>query len=158
MRRFVTVLGLAAVLALAGCGGDDDGGGSDGGGSGSGDGGSAAAEEKAARAAVDDYIAALVDRDPKAACAMQTEEAQRDAAEEVPGASSCESAHEAILETLGPRVNELEGALAKALSEVEVSGDTAELKSPKEPDKVLKLRRVGGEWKLDDKVVTYTPN
>lgn len=156
MRRYVTVFGLVAVLAVAGCGGDDDGGGS-GGGSGSG-GEAAAGEEKAARGAVEKYIAALVDRDEEAACAMQTEEAQEAAADEVPGASSCERAHEIILGVLGSRVSELEEQLEKALPKVEVSGDTAKLTSPKEPGKELKLRRVDGQWKIDDKVLTYTPN
>ena len=155
MRRFVTALGLVAVLAVAaGCGGDD-GGGDDGGG---GSGGGAAAEEKAARGAIEEYIAALVDNDPAAACAKQTERAQQDAAEEVPGADSCERAHEMILGILGSKVDQLEEQLGKALTEVEVTGDTAVLTSPREPGKKLKLRREGGEWKVDDKVLTYTPN
>lgn len=162
MRRFVTVLGLAAALAVAaGCGGDDDGGGGGDGGSGGGGssgGGSATSEERAARRAVEDYIGALVEGDPKAACAKQTERAQEDAAEEVPGAGSCERAHEVVLNILGSRVDQLEEQLGKALTEVEISGDTAELTSPTEPGKVLKLRREGGEWKVDDKVITYTPN
>ncbi len=147
MRRFVTVLGLVVVLAAGGCGGDDggDAGGNGGGGSGS---QPASSEEKAARDAVQKYIAALVDRDPEAACAMQTREAQEAAANEVPGAGSCERAHEIILGALGARVDDLEGALTKALSEVEVSGDTAKLTSPKQPGKELKLRREDGEWKV----------
>ncbi|HEX8645615.1 MAG TPA: hypothetical protein VF715_01860 [Thermoleophilaceae bacterium] len=155
----MTVLGLAAVLAVAGgCGGDDGGDGGGGGGSGGGSGGSTAADERAARGALNDYIAALVDNDPEAACAKQTERAQRDAADEVPGAGSCERAHEVILSALGPKVKELDDQLAKALTKIEVSGDTATLTSPKDPGAEMKLRREGGEWKIDDKVVTYTPN
>jgi hypothetical protein len=152
LRRRAVVFGLVAVLAAAGCGGD----GEDGGGGGNGE--STSSEERAARDAVERYVGALVDNDPRAACDLQTKQAREAAAEEVPGASSCERAHEIILGVLGSRVEQLDEQLAKALTEVKVSGDTAVLTSPREPGKELKLRREGGEWKVDDKVLNYTPN
>jgi hypothetical protein len=159
MRRFVAVIGAASVLALAGCGGDDEdggGGGSDRG-SGSNGGNSASADERAARDTVERYVKALVARDGAAACALQTEEAQEAAAREVPGASSCERAHEMILNALGGRLGQLEEQFEKAFTDVEVSGDTAEFSSPNDPGDVLKLRREGGGWKIDDKVLKWTP-
>jgi hypothetical protein len=149
--RLVTCAALALAVAAAGCGGDDKG---DGGGSSSG--GEAAAVEKALK----DYAAALVGGDEAKACDLLTPTAQKDAAAEVPGAGSCVKAHATVIEALGvAKRRQFARALAGVDLKADVSGDTAEISSPGSPGgKTLKMRRVGGQWKLDQNTLFYNPS
>lgn len=151
MRASVPAV-LAALCLVAGCGGDDDGGGDSGGGGSTGSG-----QEAEVRQALLDYADALAADDPDAACGHLSEKAQDEAAEEIPGASSCESGHRIVLETVGERRGEMAKQLEDAGLEVEIDGDTAEMSSPKAPGKKIKMRREGGEWKIDQNTLTYTP-
>jgi FAD/FMN-containing dehydrogenase len=143
---------LAAVCLIAGCGGDDDGGGDSGGG-----GSTGSTEEAEVRQALVDYADALGANDPAAACEQLTEKAQAEAAETIPGASSCESGHRIVLETVGERREDVAKQLEEVGLEVEVDGDTAEMSSSKAPGKKIKMRREGGEWKVDQNTLTFTP-
>jgi hypothetical protein len=147
--RLVTCAVLALAVAAGGCGGDDKG-------AGSSSGGEAAAVEKALK----DYAAALVGGDEAKACDLLTPTAQKDAAAEVPGAGSCQKAHQTVINALGvAKRRQFARALAGVDLEVDVSGDTAAISSPGSPGgKTLKMRRVGGQWKLDQNTLFYNPS
>ena len=153
-RRFLTVLATAAACAAVGCGGDDE----DGGGGGGNGGGSGASEEAAVKQGLTDYAKAIEDNDPAAACDGMTEKAQEDAKETVPGSDDCESAHRVVLTAVGEKRGDLSSQLDGADFTVTIDGDTAEMTSPKAPGRPLKMRRVDGEWKLDQNTLTYRPN
>jgi hypothetical protein len=149
-HRLATCVALALAVAVAGCGGDDKGGG------GPSSGSEAAAVEKALK----DYAAALVGGDEAQACDLLTADAQKDAAAEVPGSGSCEKAHKTVIDALGvAKRRQFAKALAGVDLEVDLSGDTAEISSPGSPGgKTLKMRRVGGRWKLDQNTLFYNPS
>ena len=157
MRRLVAVVAVAACFAAFGCGDDDDGGnGGNGGGS---DGGSASSEEAEVRAGLTAYAKAIEDNDPAAACEHMTSNAQDDAADTVPGSSSCEDSHRTILGVIGDKRGDLADQLADVEFEVKIDGDKAELTAPARPGSdALKMRKVGGEWKLDQNTLKFNPN
>lgn len=159
MRRFGVGLAVLACCAALGCGGDDD---DNGGGGGNGNGGSGAAsasEETEVRAALTAYAEAIADNDPEAACSHMTRSAADDAKDEVPGSGSCEDSHKTILGVIGEKRGDLAKQLAGVDFKVEISGDTAELTAPSRPGSdALKMRKEGGEWKLDQNTLTFNPN
>jgi hypothetical protein len=157
-RSRIAALLAAGCLALAGCGDDDDGGSGGGsGGGGSGGGGSGGGEEAAVQQGLTDYATAFGEGDAAAACDHMTEDAQNDAEDVIPGATDCESAHEFVLNAVGDKRSDLKDQLAGVDFEVEINGETATMTSPKAPDKKIRMEKVGGEWKLDQNTLTYTP-
>ena len=157
MRRFGAGLAVLACFAALGCGGDDD---DNGGGNGSGgSGGASSSEETEVRAGLTAYAEAIADNDPEAACTHMTESAAEDAKDEVPGSDSCEDSHKTILGVIGARRGDLAKQLADVDFEVEISGDSAELTAPDKPGaEALKMRKEGGEWKVDQNTLTFNPN
>ena len=158
MRRFMTTLAVAAALAAAGCGDDDDGGG-DGGGSG-GDGGSEVADDQGAvREGLTAYAEAFSANDAAAACEQMTETAQEASADEIPGSDDCEDAHRTVLRTLGAaKRDQFAEQFGKTRFDAKIDGETAELTSPRAPDKPIEMRLDGGEWKLDENLLFFIPN
>ena len=159
VRAVRATFAVVAVLCLAaGCGGDDDDDGNGGGGSGATE--AAGSDEAAIRQSLVDYGEALVDRDEEKACGFMTESAQEGAQEEVPNADSCAQAHERVMGILGDdKRQQFADALAKAELKIEVSGDTAELTAPNNPDgQKLKMRRVDGRWKIDQNTLFFNNN
>jgi hypothetical protein len=155
MRRFGAVLTAVACFAAFGCGDDDDNGG---GGGGGGNGGGSSAEETEVREALTAYARAIADNDPAEACTHMTESAAEDAKEEVPGSDSCEDSHRTILAAIGDKRGDLADQLADVDFEVAIEGDTAELTAPSKPGAdALKMRKEGGEWKLDQNTLTFNP-
>jgi hypothetical protein len=154
MRRVVAVLAVAACAGAVGCG-DDDG---DDGGGGGGSGGSASTEEAEVRGTMKELAQGMADGDAEAVCDLLTESAQEEAANTIPGTSTCEEAHEYVFRVAGPekRRGVLE-QFEEAKYDVEVSGDTAKVTPLKSPEGA-RLRKVGGRWKIDQNTVTYTPN
>jgi hypothetical protein len=141
---------MALAIALAGCGGDD------------GDGSSGSGSTADQRAVVDVAVAytkaITADRDAKAACALMTEEAQEEAGRAVPGASSCERAHDVVLSVAKNDTEDAPGEMRRAKKKVTIDGDEATLVfTDLAQDKVIHFRRLGGEWKLDDNLVTFKP-
>ena len=151
MRGLLAVLALIAACAAIGCGGDDEEAESPAGGA------QRSVEEAAVREALDAYGEAVVANDPEASCSAMTESAQEEAAHTVPGASTCESAYRTALNTIGAENREkLAGQLSDASFEVKVSGETAELTAPGKPGtKPLKMRKVGGDWKIDQNTLFF---
>ena len=138
---------LACCLAFAACGDDGDGGG----GGDSGRNGSGQAPKEQVFQGLRDYGEAVRANDPAAACDKLTEEAQGEAAQTFPGADDCEDAHRQAFAALGPlKRNELAEQLGGVTNyEAEVSGNNATLTFPGRPGaKPLKMRRVGGDWKV----------
>ena len=157
MRRFGVVLAVAACCAALGCGGDDDdnGSGSNGGLSG----GSSSSEEAAVKAGLTAYAEAIKDNDPAEACEHMTSNAQDDAADTVPGSTTCERAHRTILGVVGAKRGELAEQLAEVEFEIEIDDDKAVLTAPgRAGSKPLNMRKVGDEWKLDQNTLTFNPN
>jgi hypothetical protein len=115
----------------------------------------ASGDEGEARQALTNYAAAVSANDPATACGHMTEFAQKQAEEAVPDSSSCEDAHRTVLTALGSRREELADQLSAVEFEVKLDGDKAELTSPKAPGRPLKMRREGGEWKLDQNTLTF---
>ena len=148
-RSALAALLAAGCLLFAGCGDDDDGG--DGGGGGSG------GDETAVQQGLTDYAEAFGAGDAAAACEGMTDTAQKEAEDTIPGASDCESAHEFVLNAVGDKKGDLADQLDGVNFEVEIDGENATMTSPKAPDKKIKMRRVGDEWKLDQNTLTYTP-
>jgi hypothetical protein len=150
MRRFVAGWAVLAACAALGCGDDDEA---------AAPGGSAEASSE--RAGVYEGLTAYGDavkaNDPEAACGQLTESARREAAETIPGASSCEDAHRTAFGALGEANRaKLAEQLAGAEYEAKISGDTATLEFPRRPEaKPLRMRRVGGEWKVDQNTLFF---
>ena len=158
MRRLGVGLAAIACCAALGCGGDDDDNGGGGNGNG-GSGGSPASEETEVRAGLTAYADAIADNDPAAACSHMTESAAEEAKDEVPGSDSCEDSHKTILGVIGDKRGDLAKQLADVDFEVDISGDTAELTAPNKPGaSALKMRKEGGEWKVDQNTLTFNPN
>ena len=151
MRRFGTGLAVLAACAALGCGGDEDEAAAPGGSA------EASSEEAAVYEGLTDYGDAVKANDPEAACGQLTESAQNESAETIPGASSCEDAHRTALGALGEANREkLAEQLAGADYEATVSGDTATLEFPRRPGaKPLRMRRVGGDWKVDQNTLFF---
>ncbi|HEX8745475.1 MAG TPA: hypothetical protein VF712_20290 [Thermoleophilaceae bacterium] len=143
---------MAACVAC-GCGGDDE---EDAKAPGGGARGSAA--EAAVFKGLTDYGEAVKANDPEAACGQLTESAQEEAAAVFPGTDSCESAHRQALGALGAEKRE---QLAEQLGgvknyEVKISGATAAIEFPgRAGAKPVKMRRVGGDWKVDQNTLFF---
>jgi ketosteroid isomerase-like protein len=158
MMRRATAVGLAAaVLAVAGCGGDDDGGN---GGGGNGGGPSASADEAAVRQALEDFFQALADKEAEKACSFLSADAKEKAAATVPGTDTCEEGTERILDLVDSRQREsLPEQLEDTKVVVEVDGDEAEVLFPERPDaQPVPAVREGGVWKIDHNPLTFKPN
>jgi hypothetical protein len=112
-------------------------------------------DEGAAKQALTNYAAAIAANDPATACGHMTKTAQQAAEEAVPNSSSCEDAHRTVLAALGTRREELADQLTGDDFAVKIDGDTAELTSDESPGKALRLRREGGDWKLDQNTLTF---
>lgn len=146
----LVVLVLAAASLVAGCGGSKNkppNSPSE----------TATGDEGAAKQALTDYAQAVASNDPDAACSHMTESAQKAAQEAVPDSSSCEDAHRTVLGALGTRREELADQLSAVEFDVKLDGDRAELTSPKAPNRPLRMRREGGDWKLDQNTLTFKP-
>lgn len=154
MRRFGTGLAVLAASAALGCGDDQDDARAPGGGA------EVSSEEAAVYEALTGYGDAVKANDPKAACGQLTESARKEAAETIPGASSCEAAHRTALGALGEANREkLADQLAGADYEAKITGETATLEFPRRPGaKPLRMRRVGGDWKVDQNTLFFNRN
>lgn len=150
MRRRSIALLLAVAAVAAGCGGSDnkppDAPPS-----------TESGDEGKARQALTEYAQAVADNDPAAACDHMTQSAQDAAEAEVPDASSCEDAHRTILTALGSNREGLADQLSGVDFDVKIEGERAELTSEKSSEP-LRMRREGGDWKLDQNTLTYNRN
>jgi hypothetical protein len=145
---------LAAACFVAGCGGDDD----DGGGGGGDGAGGASGDEAAVLEGLKTYGEAVRKNDVEAACDAMTESAQEEASSTIPGSADCEAAHRTALGAVGSDGREkLADQLVGGNFEAEVSGETAEVTAPGQTGgtRALKMRRVDGEWKIDQNTVFF---
>ena len=148
-RRDIAVL-LAVAAVAAGCGGSDNKPVNAPPATESGD-------EGAVRQALTAYAQAVAANDPAAACEHMTQSAQDAAEAAVADASSCEDAHRTVLTALGSNREGLADQLSGVDFDVKIEGETAELSSDKSP-KPLKMRREGGDWKLDQNTLRFNRN
>jgi hypothetical protein len=113
------------------------------------------AEQAAVRDALNAYATAVVKNDAKTACSLLTANAQHQAAQTVPGASTCERAHQTAFGSIGQdKRQQFADQIKGADFDVKVTGTTAILTSDKS-DKPLRMRKVGGAWRIDYNTVSF---
>jgi hypothetical protein len=149
-RHAGVILAVLAASVAIGCGGGDDGG--DGGG------GPANSDEAAIRDTFESWAKAVSTDDGKTACSLMTERAQEEASDTVPGAGSCERAHEIVLRGIKDEDKEkLAERAGDANLKISVDGDRARV-TGKPGDKGTSMRKVGGKWLIDQNTVTFNPD
>ncbi len=150
VHRVGTGVAVALMGLAIGCGGDD-------GGSKRSDGDTGSGAKAQMRATLRAWGDAVVDNDPEEACSHLTKSAQQKAAGTFPGTRTCAEAHRQALAAIGEDGRrKLREQLADVDFTAKVSGDTAVLRATGRPGAPpLRMRREGGEWKIDQSTVFY---
>ena len=149
-RHAGVVLAVAAASIAIGCGGDQDGG--------DGRGARASNDERAVRDTFESWAKAVSTDDGKTACSLMTESAQEEASDTVPGAGSCERAHEIILRGIKEEDKaKLAERAADANLKISVDGDHARITADS-GGKGTNVRKVGGKWLIDQNTLTFNPD
>lgn len=99
------------------------------------------------RAAVKTYIAAFGDADAAKVCGMLTDEARAKAKSD---AGDCTTTLAAAFKQLGGKAKLKTLAEQFTVEKVTVKGDTAKVTSTLNPKEPVELRKVDGEWKLQN--------